>query len=167
MDNQSLQQQDQITSSKLTNSSPRKTIVIFICAILFAFVIGFISRPFIISTKTVSLTPQKSVIDESKLPISLALLTNPIVYQWTGSVRGKLIEKNEHNFTLADDQNHNIIITEIMPSGDKWNVLFFDKTNKMKEASYSAIPIGSTLLGDFFIFKGGSNTPVGGTFVKQ
>lgn len=129
--------------------------------------------------------PSKPTIDESKLPISLSLLTNPIVGQWRGYVQGKLtkkdgrtlalvdnqgkpIKKDEHTFTLVDDKGNSIIITDITPSGDKFNTIFYDISNKKKEeASLSAIPIGSILSGDFWIFKGGSNTPVGGMFTRK
>lgn len=134
---------------------------------------------------TLSSVPSKPTIDESKLPISLSLLTNPIVGRWRGYVQGKLTKKDErtlnlvdfqgnpikregHTFTLADDKGNSIIITDITPSGDKFNTIFYDVSNKKKEeASLSAVPIGSYLSGDFWIFKGGPNTPVGGMFTKE
>lgn len=108
-------------------------------------------------------SPQK--IDESKLPISLSLLTNPIVYEWRGSVEGRLIDKKEHFFTLTNDSGKSITITDIAPTGDIFKTVYYEKTKlKWKEISLNDIPIGSNLLGDFFIFKGGKNTPVGSSF---
>lgn len=109
----------------------------------------------------------KPAIDESKLPISLALLTNPIVYEWRGSVKGKITKKDEHTFTLIDDQGNSITIADKMPSGDIFKPMFFDKSNIRKQIYLKDIPVGNVLLGDFFIFKGGPNTPVGSSFIKQ
>lgn len=109
-------------------------------------------------------SPLKPVIDESKLPISFALLTNPIVYEWRGGVKGKVTQKDGGNFILTDEQGNSITITNKMPSGDIFKTLFFDKNKKI---SLQEIPLGTILLGDFFIFKDGPNTPVGSAFVKQ
>lgn len=115
---------------------------------------------------TLSSVPSKPALDESKLPVSSSLLTNPIVSQWTGSIQGKLTKKDEHNFTLVDDKGNSITITDIMPSGDKFKTTFIDKTKNNKPTTLQEIPLDSMLRGDFFIFKNGSNTPVGGLFVK-
>lgn len=159
----------------MDGSLPSKLAALFtnrVFLVLLTLIIGFdtgiLVYPVIFHPKTnTSTIPAKSTIEESKLPISLSLLTNPIVYEWRGSVKGKLIRKDEHSFTLVDDEGNNITITDTLSTGDRFKTMFFDKTNKNKEALLSAIPIGSALLGDFFIFKGGPNTPIGSIFTKQ
>lgn len=108
-----------------------------------------------------------TTIDSSILPVSATLLTNPIVYQWRGSVKGKLTKKDDHSFTLVDEQNNSITITDKMPSGDIFKTMFFDKKDINKQITLQDIPLNSILLGDFFIFKNGPNTPVGSNFIKQ
>lgn len=104
-------------------------------------------------------------IDESKLPISLPLLLNPIVYEWRGSVQGRLTEKKENYFTLTDPNGNSITINDKVPSGEVFKAVFYEKTeSKWKEVSLKDVPLGSNLLGDFFIFKGAKNTPVGSSF---
>jgi len=158
---------------KLENKYMNKTIFICIGVLILGFLLGFVAKSITNPQKPNpplppgSSLPIKPAIDESKLPVSLSLLTNPIVYEWRGGVKGKLTRKDDNTFTLVDDQGNSITITNITPSGDKWKILFFDKTNNNKQASYSAIPLGSILSGDFFIFKNGPNTPVGGVFTKQ
>lgn len=134
-----------------------KTIFIAIGILALGFILGFAAK------STISSNNQTA----EKLPVSLELLKNPIVYQWRGSVKGKITKKDAHNFTLTDDQNRSITITDITPTGQQFKTAFFDKTNFNKQASFSAIPVGSTLSGEFFILKGGPNTPVGSMFVKQ
>lgn len=116
---------------------------------------------------TLSSTPPKPSFDESKLPISLSLLTNPIVYEWRGSVKGKLTKKDERTFTLVDEVGNSIAITDTTASGAKFKTMFFDKADQTKQISLKDIPLGSILLGDFFIFTGATNTPVGSMFIKQ
>lgn len=140
-----------------------KNIFFFPAFLLLGFVIGFIVRPVIIPQKIIQPAVQIPAIDESKLPISLALLTNPIVYEWSGSVTGKITKKEEHSFTIVDDKGNSITITDLPSQGSRWDWSFLDSI-KHKEASYSAVPVGSNLRGNFFIFKNGPNTPVGGMF---
>ena len=155
--------------------------IVFMTAVtlVLGFGLGFVAKSFLSSNTTQTPPSQKALlsspppsnptIDESKLPISLALLTNPIVYEWRGSVNGKLTKKDEHTFTLVDDKGNSITITDKMPSGEVFKTMFFEQISqgKQQESSLSTIPIGSTLMGDFFIFRGGPNTPVGSLFSKQ
>lgn len=164
MENQS----DPPVSVKASTTFLNKQVLIYIGVLLLGFFLGFGTLFFLGGKIPIfSSLPKKSTIDETKLPISLSLLKNPIVYQWSGSVKGKLIKKDEHNFILIDDQGNSITITDILPSGEKWKAIFFDKANKNKETSYSAIPLNSTLVGNFFIFKTDHNRPVGSSFIKQ
>lgn len=171
---------DQLPQQINQTISPKQTSplikIIFLCIgiSILSFILGFITKSI-----TTPATPQKisspvvtkptPTIDESKLPISLSLLTNPVIYQWRGDVKGKLTKKEEHNFTITNDQGQSITITDLLATGDKWNTLFFDKSNYRLENKIplSAIPLGSFLTGEFYIFKGGPNTPVGSMFAKQ
>lgn len=161
------------------NGILNNSVFISLVSLTVGLIIGFVIRSipqldrlFLTSPQTqvsVVSSSQKPTIDESKLPISLSLLINPIVYEWRGSVKGKLTKKDEHSFTLGDEKGNSITITDTMAAGGKWKTMFFEQISKkeQKESSLSAIPIGSTLLGDFFIFRGGPNMPIGGLFVEQ
>ncbi len=147
-------------------------LILSIATLLLGFFLGIFTSPLLpkkvpVPVVTVPSPSPKSAIDESKLPVSLALLTNPIVYEWRGSVKGKITQKDDHTFTLVDEQGSSITISDKMPSGDKFKAMFFDKSSINKQISLKDIPLGSVLLGDFFIFKGGPNTPVGSSFIKQ
>lgn len=178
MDGQSAQQNPSILTKPPIK--PVNRIIVSIVTLLLGFLIGSIAWsvlpfgkiPFFSSAQKTKVAPPspspKPALDESKLPISLALLQNPIVYEWRGSVKGKMTQKDDRAFTLVDDQGNSITITDKMPSGDKFKAMFFDKSSSInKQISLKDIPLGSVLLGDFFIFKGGPNTPVGSSFIKQ
>lgn len=136
------QSENPVVIVKPSNSIFNNIIVITAVTLVLGFGLGFIAKSVLPSNTTQthssqkailpSPTPQKPTIDESKLPISLALLTNPIVYEWRGSVQGKLTKKDEHAFTLLDDQGNSITITDKMPSGDVFKAMFFDKNNSNK-----------------------------------
>lgn len=103
------------------------------------------------------------------LPISSSLLQNPIVYEWRGSVKGKMITKDEHAFVLQDDKGNKINITDLRPNKiDRFNTLFYKKSDsKLVKITLRDIPVGAELGGDFFIFKNGPNTPVGSSFIVE
>lgn len=107
-------------------------------------------------------SPQLQQITEADLPVGLFLLKNPIVYEWRGSVEGKLIKKDAHLFTLEDKNGKRIDITDITPSGEIFKTIFLDTEGK--QTTLSTVSVGTTLRGDFWVFKGGKNTPVGGRF---
>lgn len=160
---------EELPSVVLNETKNKFKLILFALPILLiGFIAGFsVDRYFFktgikIPTITQSL-PQN--IDESKLPISLPLLLNPIVYEWRGSVQGKLAEKKEGSFTLTIQNGPSIIIFDKLPSGEVFKQVFYEKTSSSwKEIPLKDIPIGSNLLGDFFIFKGAKNTPVGSSF---
>lgn len=178
MNGQPAQPDNPTILARPSNSPLNRKTFIYIVVLLLVFLLGFISSSVLPFRKLPILSPQvakitapsttpKPSIDESKLPISLALLTNPIVYEWRGSVKGKLTQKDDHTFTLVDDQGNSITITDITAIGDKFNIQFYDKTNNRKQILLDTIPLGSILLGDFFIFRDGPNIPVGSLFMKQ
>jgi len=109
--------------------------------------------------------PAAKMITEENLPISLNLLQNPIVYEWRGSVKGVLIEKDEHSFVLEDGNKNRIKITDILPSGETFHSQFIKPSgDSVTKLTLKDIPLGTTLVGDFWIFKTWKDVPVGGTF---
>lgn len=176
MNGQMPQPDNQVSVVKSSSSILKSAVVIPVIILLLGFGLGFLVKSILPLNKTPTVPTQKTTlsstpkptIDESKLPISLSLLTNPIVYEWRGSVKGKLTQKDEHTFTLVDDKGNSITITDTTSTGAIFKTMFFDISNKSKqESSLSATPVGSILFGDFFIFKNGPNTPVGSSFTKQ
>lgn len=179
MDIQSAQTENPTVLTKPPSNPLSNKIFIYIAISLLFFSLGWIARPSLLPFGTLSIplpsqiakvnspspSPQSAI--ESKLPVSLSLLNNPIVYEWRGSVTGKITKKDDHTFTLVDEKGNSITIYDKMPSGDIFKAIFYDKANKNKKISLKDIPIGSLLLGDFFIFKGAPNTPVASYFGKQ
>lgn len=115
--------------------------------------------------KTTAAPPVECEVKAEELPIGTALLKNPLVYEWRGSIEGKLVEKDEHTFIVEDGKGNRITITDITPSGVVFKTIFERKTKEgFVKTSLKEIPIGTKLRGDFWIMKGGKNTPVGGSF---
>ncbi|MBI4066933.1 hypothetical protein HY407_01005 [Candidatus Gottesmanbacteria bacterium] len=148
-----------------------RTLFICITALFVGFMLGIITwsiLPFGKTEITTSSPLPISKINESKLPISLELLTNPIVYEWRGSVRGKITNKDESTFTLTDDNGNSIRITNQAPNRGVFKTIFSNKGEKMgKPILLKDIPIGTKLEGDFFIFRDDPNTPVGSFFLLE
>lgn len=117
-----------------------------------------------------SLPTKESIqIPEANLPISVALLKNPIVYQWSGSVEGTLIAKSEDSITIKDEKGNTIEIPTWITSKEKKNTLFVDPAtykagSKQSGAKLDDIPLGSYLRGNFFVIPGNKNQIIGGTF---
>ncbi|MBU1031785.1 hypothetical protein KKE03_02600 [Patescibacteria group bacterium] len=168
MDGQIPQPENQVTIVKSSSSIFKRAVVVPVITLLLGFGLGFLAKSILPLNKPPTPTQTPKPSDESKLPISLSLLTNSIVYEWRGSVNGKLTAKDEHSFTLEDDKGNKITITDIMPDGNTFKTRFLEQgKSDVKETSLTIIPIGSTLRGDFFIFKNGSNLPVGSQFTYQ
>lgn len=178
MDYQSIQPKTPIVPIKSPFNPFNKTLFIYLMVLLVGFFLGFVSwyivpfgKPSILPQKTtvsVPISSPKPTNDESKLFISLSLLTNPIVYQWHGSVEGKMTKKDEHTFTLVDEKGNNITITDLLPNGDVFKTMFLNKDDRQgKPISLKDIPVGSIIRGGFFIFKGYPNIPIGSEFVKK
>lgn len=98
-------------------------------------------------------------ISEEELPIGLELLQNPIVYQWRGSVQGKVIAKGEHSLTLENDKGNKINLTDKVPSGEIFRTVIIKNGNRV---SFMDLDYGDRIVGEFWIFPGGKNTPVAG-----
>lgn len=168
METQPAQPNTQKATLKQNSTASAKSIFVIIGVLAIGFIFGFATKT-VINPQQAANAPvtAKPSFDESKLPISLSLLTNPIIDEWRGGLKGKVTKKDEHTFTLEDDTGNSIVITDLMASGDQWKTTVFEKNNRFKQASFSAIQVGNTVSGDFFIFKGGPNTPVGSVFVKH
>lgn len=171
MDPQSAQPQIPIVTVKSPSNFFNKTLLICVTSLFVGFILGIITWAVLPFGKTeVTVPPSRTVskIDESKLPVSIELLTNPIVYEWRGSVFGKITKKDEHTFTLVDEKNNTITITDIPPNGSIFKTTFINKADKLsKPLSLKDIPVGSTLRGEFFVWKTGPNIPVGSLFFKE
>lgn len=130
--------------------------VIGLLLLIIGFLAGFFAYRYLPVTKQA---------DQSKLPISQELLRNPLIYEWRGSVAGNLVAKDKYTFTLKNDKGNSLDISTLTSEGQPWSVKFFLlQNNAWQEASLSAIPVGTKLRGDFFIFKGNNNLPVGNSF---
>lgn len=113
-------------------------------------------------------TQKRQVTLVERLAVSPDLLSTPIVYEWRGSVIGKVIGKDDHTFTLEDDNGNQLRITDIQPNGRVFKTVFLDvdvlEEGRAKEITLRDIPIGTTLRGEFWVFNTGRNTPVGSMF---
>lgn len=171
MDFQSTQSQIPVVPVRSPSNFFNKTLLICITLLFVGFILGIITWAILPFGKTdVTLPPSRTVskIDESNLPISLSLLTNPIVYEWRGSIKGKMTVKDEHTFALIDDKGNSITITDLPPNGGVFKTIFLNKSDKpSRPLSLRDIPLGSVLRGEFFVFKDGPNTPVGSLFIKE
>lgn len=115
--------------------------------------------------------PSSSGFDTSKisinnLPVGVSIFTNPAINDWRGTVNGKIISKNEHTFTLENDQGNKITITDNMKMGGHYNTIFnkLGEKGKVEQVKLKDIPIGTKLLGDIWVFKADKDTPIGGIF---
>jgi len=109
----------------------------------------------------------EKMVPAESLPVDDEILTNPIVYEWNGGVKGKIVNKDAHTFTLEDEKGNKITITDIIPTGEIFKTIFRaapDKDGNSKVIPLSEIPIGTTLRGNFWIFGTGKKVPVGGMF---
>lgn len=108
---------------------------------------------------------------DSPLPISSNLLKNPIVYEWRGSILGKVIAKDEHTLTLEDDNGNKITTTDLLPEGTIFKTVYLKYSKKTDSKptilTLKDISIGTKLRGEFFVFKNFPNTPVSSQYVIQ
>lgn len=158
-------------------SNSLSKVIIFVFVLLVGVVLGLGSAYFLSGqkqTENIQAPPNIQAptsedstprVDEKKLPISLELLQNPIVYEWRGSVEGKLVSKSDHTFTIEDQKGNKISITNITSTGEIFKTLFYKISDGgTVKISLNDIPLGATLRGDVWIFKGGKNIPIGGSF---
>ncbi len=136
--------------------------------LLISYLIGFFSfslLPFGKSPTTTSSIPSQLSTTGNKLPISISLLTNPIVYEWRGSIEGKLVKVNTDSYTIQDEKGNKIILYFKTTSTGKVDPIFVKLVGKeYKNIKLNDVPIGTTLRGEFYIYNGQSDTPVGTSF---
>lgn len=85
---------------------------------------------------------KEPVVKEAELPLPVSTLQNPIIYEWQGSVEGKLVAKTDQNFTLEKEGNKlNITIKE--------NYTYFRKEGALgtPTLTISDVPIGAYVRG--------------------
>lgn len=116
---------------------------------------------------------QDKQIAESNLPVSLELLTNPIIYEWRGSVEGELVAKSESAITLKDNSGNTLTVPLTITPGRKSSTYFYDSTEESTESgqvnrpiAIDEINIGDYLRGDFFVVKGTKDRLIGSSFAK-
>lgn len=154
------------------------SVLIFAFGVLVGLGVTYFLLPSKLGFRPQALPPAISVgqvsetgVTEDMLPVGLEVLQNPVVYEWRGSVRGRLISKDESSFILEDDEGNRITISERTAFGERFRTSYYDTTEEvatpsgtLKEISLNDIPLGATLGGEVWIFSGGKNTPVGGSF---
>src|SRR3989304_8797640 len=158
-------QEDQRVFIKRPGQDFKQHFLLTILVLLFGFFLGFLSHfvgplstltpPFAQKTTIPSPTLQpQGLISVSQLPINPELLKNQIVYEWRGSVRGRLTQKDEHTWTLVDEKGNSITITDVSANGDIFKTRFFEKVDdgNQRQITLNEIALDSTLMGDFFIF---------------
>lgn len=115
-----------------------------------------------------------SNVQQASLPISLKLLQNRLIYEWRGSVKGQILSIGANSFTISDGKGASVIVSTTMPSGDAFATKFYEKGSSpsasssafpsWKEIPFDRLQVGDKIYGEFFIFKGGKDKPVGSAF---
>jgi capsular polysaccharide biosynthesis protein len=103
--------------------------------------------------------------DDIGSPINSKILRNKIVTQWQGSVSGNVISKTDRSFVVEDTEGNQITLYLNTSDGGKWNTVFMLKdseTNQSKKVNFDSLLEGDKILGEFWIFEGGSDHPVAG-----
>lgn len=138
----------------------KKIILLPLLTLFLGIVIG------LVSSRLIPLQQIAKPQSQTNLPISLELLQNPAVYEWRGSVTGKIIAKDEHTLTLEDDKGNKITLTDLLPQGaGTFKTIYFKKTDTRPiQLTLKDIPLGTTLRGEFFVFRNFSDTPVASSF---
>lgn len=174
------EQQAEVQAAPMTDKSKNRSLkiekyLIFFVILIVGFVVGVVTRPFLppqLLGLRQQIVAEEPTFNQLKLPVSISLLSNPIVGQWRGDVKGKLTKVEGNTFTLTDDKGNSITITNKMASGEIFRTLFYDPINvKVKSSTRSAVPIGniptdSILEGDFFVFPNAPDVPIGGMFTR-
>lgn len=174
MDQPSVQNQSAPAVVKETKNKPILILIAFLILAV-GILLGFYANILLASKKIqntdkTTIQPARQKIDESKLPISLDLLQNPVVYQWRGSVEGTLVEKNDDSITIRDDKGNSItILNRVSPKSSypAMMTVFFDSSSPkgpIKKVAFGDLVVGSRLRGDFFVVPGDKNIIVGSSF---
>lgn len=146
-----------------------KFVILALVLFLSSFVFGLLANDRFIAKKDTQEYPLPS--DTQVLLISKELLQNPILSNWSGQVKGRVVDKTDDSFTISQ------IIEEYAPQGfriikdataaaklkvtynpDKTNFKQDPHTSKVQEAAYISFPdlrIGDTVSGGVAIQKPG------------
>lgn len=147
----------QANNSSNINSKHGSLLIWVILSLFLGIIIGVLGGFFakeIITNKTAT-----------DLPIGLELLKNPIVNQWRGAVEGELVEKTNDYIVINDEKGNSISIPLGEVPGRGKNAIFFDLKKSKNQISLDEIPVGTKLLGDFFVIPGVNSTSIiGSTF---
>lgn len=129
---------------------PSPKFLIFASAgFIISFILGSAISYFIFSNKN---TTEKSVetektVAESKIPIGISLLENPIVYQWRGSVEGTVIAKEGQSITVEHKGD------KLTMPYNAASTFFGPLVNKKRDKlTPDKIAIGTYVRGEFFTF---------------
>ena len=164
---QSARQESSVIITFLKNRTI--TILLPLLTLFLGLVVGVVAVFLILPQQEVAKPPisqQNLPISQQNLPISLELLQNPIVYEWRGGIKGKVVDKDEHTLTLEDEKGNKITVTDLLPSGSGvFKTTYLKKAvPRVIELTLNEIPLGTTFRGEFFIFKNFPDTPIGGVF---
>lgn len=92
---------------------------------------------------TPSITPNPTEIEEN-LPVDKSVLKEPMIYQWKGSVEGKLISKTENTFTL--EKNGRQIVIKTLDNYSEFTKIPLGKNIVLKDIPLQANLIGTVLI---------------------
>jgi len=165
---QSARQESSVIITFLKNRTI--TILLPLLTLFLGLVVGVVAVFLILPQQEVAKPQKQEVakpqISQQNLPISLELLQNPIVYEWRGGIKGKVVDKDEHTLTLEDEKGNKITVTDLLPSGSGvFKTTYLKKAvPRVIELTLNEIPLGTTFRGEFFIFKNFPDTPIGGVF---
>jgi hypothetical protein len=139
-------------------------LLVLIIAILLIAGIYFVTGSGLLSTSTCECNEAK-ICDDSAKTVSNSLLTDPMVYEWRGSVKGKLVAKDLHTFTL-EYRGNRFTVTDVMAGGKVFKFKFMKtlEDGTAQELALADIPLQTNMIGDFWVLNGGPNTAVGGTY---
>lgn len=104
---------------------------------------------------------QKLTIDLQTLPISLSILKNPVVYQWSGSVEGNISDKKSDSITIS--KNNSSIIIPIIP-GPNGTKFASQSGTISKQLSVEEVRLGDYVRGAFFVSTVDKNKIMGSYF---
>ncbi|MBI2334216.1 hypothetical protein HYU96_00230 [Candidatus Daviesbacteria bacterium] len=92
-----------------------------------------------------------------------------MVYEWRGSVEGKVVEIDVNTITLSDDENNRLVIP-VIPSTDViYGTKFYkretkDNIDQFVNVSHRDLPLGVRLRGDFFVAAREKDKIIGSSF---
>ena len=132
-----------VTVIQASKNFPLKFVFIGIGVIVYTLLIFYLAAKFQPFSAKELKQPEVAITQEES-PISIDLLRNPVVYQWSGSVEGTLTAKTEDSITL---NNKDASLTIPVTTHRKRNIFFY----RYKEGTSSALTIDRLELGTFMV----------------